>query len=53
MVVDSRTESEQTDVSDPPKLSPLWGLTLVLGEIVERLERDQRKEMQEEDDGIE
>jgi hypothetical protein len=51
MVVDSPTsESEQAKATDPPELSPLWGLTLVLGEIAERLEHDRRKETREEND---
>lgn len=54
MVVDSQTsESEKTDATDPPELSPLWGLTLVLSEIAERLERDLRKETKEQYDDTE
>lgn len=54
MVVDSPTsESEQANATDPPELSPLWGLTLVLGEIAERLERERRKEMKEQYDDTE
>lgn len=30
-----------SDAGEPPELSPLWGLTLVLGEIALRVEREQ------------
>lgn len=45
MVVDSPTsESEQANATDPPELSPLWGLTLVLGEIALRVAREEAHE---------
>ncbi len=48
--IDQRTTRDmepKTSVSssvvddEPPELSPLWGLTLVLGEIAERVAREQ------------
>lgn len=35
-------ETQQaTPVAEPPESSPLWGVVLVLGEIAQRVEREQ------------
>ncbi len=41
MLVNSALQPNTSPVSEPAELSPLWGLTLVLGEIALRVEREQ------------
>jgi len=44
MLVDSATQPNETEASEPAERSPLWGLVLVLGEIARRVERRQAEE---------
>lgn len=41
MLANLALQPNTNPVPEPPELSPLWGLTLVLGEIAERVEREQ------------
>jgi hypothetical protein len=36
----SENQAKRTDMTEPPERSPLWGLTLILGEIAQRVQRD-------------
>lgn len=43
MLGNSASQPNRTEEPETPELSPLWGLTVVLGEIALRVERDQAR----------
>ncbi len=53
MLGDPASHADPPEETEPPELSPLWGLTLVLGEIAQRVDRrraDERDDRTRESD---